>query len=530
MSAGGPIRCSSIVYSDSLISDLGPLAGQSIIDFSGDSYTACAISSTFIAYCWGDNSNAAVGDNTTTDRSIPTRVYTGGALFGVNLKKIAANSYGACAISNAGRMYCWGDTQGYGVYDRFYTGESISTHLIPPKAVSDTQLTALTWADVEAIGTDTICAMSTTRDFKCFGGNISTYTTSAIPSNETIVSMSAAQQYNGLHACALSNVGKVYCNGAYYFQPAVATSSASTFAQVSLDTTAVSVRVADGIACAVLSNGGVSCWGYGMRRSTGLGLSGYTVNTLLPSGSGAVEATALTSYGHFPQVLVRKSNGQLLKFQFSSSDVGAAIPTATDISLSTPRVTIDSVSVVKPGSYSSCSAMSNQVCVSLEGMLDNLSYTSVTYNVYANAGTTSLEASASSQFQYRSVSIGNLYGFSEHWVTLTVNGPYGTTTTSPIYIAKQYSSTSYSPTSSSKTYTSTPIQLKSSLKRFSRYTLKSIVRVQSTGKQSWSVSGGCSIRGGYLITGRTRYCSIKLKVAATKRYRATTDWYTVYLR
>jgi hypothetical protein len=330
----------------------------------------------------------------------------------------------------------------------------------------------------------------------------------------------------------LSNIGKVYCNGAYYFKPAVSSESSSTFAHVALDSTAVSVRLADGLACAVLSNGGVSCWGYGMRRSTGLGLSGYPVVSLLPSGSGVSEATALMSYGKYPLIFARKTTGQLLKFQFTSDNIGAIIPTAADVSLQMPRVTVDEVVVVKPGSYSSCSAVTYQVCVSLKGMIDDLSYTTVTYNIYADSGATILQYSSASEFQYRNVSIGTVNGLSDHWVTLTVNGPYGTTTTSPIYIARQYASPSsiYSPTSSSKTYTSNPVQLKKSVKRFSRYSLKSIIRVQSTGRQTWSVSRGCSIRGGYLVTANAKYCSIKLKVASTKRYRATTSWYTIYLR
>lgn len=530
--SGGPIKCSSIRSSDTLASDLGPLAGQTLIDFSADSRTACAITSTYVAYCWGHNSYAAVGDNTTTDRAVPTPVYTGGALFGVNLKKIAANAYGACAVSTTGRLYCWGETHGYGIYDRFFTGESSSVHLIPPKAVSDAQLASITWADVEVLSNDYICAVSITRDFKCFGGGISTYTTSAIPSNESIISMSATQEYNGLHSCVLSNLGKVYCNGAYYFQPAVASSSSSVFAQVTLSATAVSVRVADGIACAVLSNGGVSCWGYGMRRSTGLGLSGYPVVTLLPSGSNAAEASALMSYGNYPLVVVRKTTGQLLRFEFSSDSVGAPVPIGVDTSLHTPRVSVDNVSYTKPGTYSSCGATSYQVCVTIEGSFDVLSYTSANYAIYSDQSATFLEGSGTSQYLYGDVSLGVLNGLSDHWVILTIPGPYGVTTTSPIYIARQYTSSSsfYSPSSSSANYTSYPVQLKMTLKRFSRSSLKSIIRIKSTGKQTWSVSRGCSIRSGYLVTGNARYCSIKLKVAATKRYRATTDWYTVYLR
>jgi hypothetical protein len=266
-----------------------------------------------------------------------------------------------------------------------------------------------------------------------------------------------------------------------------------------------------------------------MRRSTGLGLSGYPVVTLLPSGSGASEATALTSYGKYPQVIVRKTNGQLLKFQFTSDNVGTAIPLATDISLKTPSVTVDKVAVTKPSSYSSCNAGSYQVCVSLEGQLDDLSDTSVTFKIYADSNATLLETSAVSQFQYGDVYIGTVNGMSDHWVTLTVTGPYGTTTTSPMYIARQYSATT-STSSGSYLTTVRGIQTRKWVNRFSRYSLKSIVRVTSTGKQSWSVGRGCSIRGGYLYTTRAKSCSIKLKVAATKRYRGTTDWYTVYLR
>jgi hypothetical protein len=511
MTTGGPIRCSSISYGNTLISDMGPLTGQTLIDYSSDGRTSCAISSSNVAYCWGENSSAAVGDNTTTNRPLPTPVYTGGALFGVSLKKIAANAYGACAISIAGQMYCWGDSQGYGVYDRFYTGESYSTRLIPPKAVSDSQLTSLTWADVETIGSTEICAMSTTRVFKCFGPGIATWTTSAIPSGETIVSMSATQQYGDLHACALSDIGKVYCNGAFYFRPAVASSRPAEFAHVALPSTAVSVRVADGIACAVLNSGGVSCWGIGLRRTTGLGLSGYRVVSLLPSGSGASEVAALMSYSNYPLILVRTSTGQLLKFQFASDDVDTEIPPPADISLQTPRVTVDKVVFDNPGYHSSCGAGTNEVCVSLEGMIDDLSYTSVTYNIYGDSGRSILRSSASSKFEYRNVSIGTVNGLTDHWVTLTVSGPYGTTTTSPIYIARRFfpSSSAYVSTPSSSAYFSTPstktitvrgVQLRKSVSRFSRHSLKSIIRVKSTGKQTWSVSRGCSIRGGFLIT------------------------------
>lgn len=443
MPVGGPIVCKAIGGTDSLTPDLGILTGQTITDFSGDRYTSCAISSSFAAYCWGDNAAAALGDNTTTDRAIPTPVYTGGALSGVSLKKIAANYSGACAVSTIGRLYCWGESTpsgGSGIYDRFYTGQSPSTRLIPPTAVSDSQLTSLTWADVEAIGTNTICAMSTTRVFKCFGASIVTYTTSSIPSSESIISMSAAQQYGDLHACALSNVGNVYCNGAYYFRPAVSTSSTSTFSQVALPATASSVRVSDGIACAVLSNGGVSCWGYGMQRSTGLGISGYPVVNFLPSGSNVSEATLLTSYGSYPVVIIRKTTGQLLKFSFTSNNIGAILPNGVDAPLRTPIINVDEVNVEVPTTYSvSCEADATNVCVKISGSIDPLSSTTINYKLFSDPSATVIERSATAVIQYSKIDIGTVNGATDHWLTLTVTGPFGTTTTSLMKIPRQYS-------------------------------------------------------------------------------------------
>jgi len=48
--------------------------GRVLLDLEVGSYHACAMAVTGALYCWGQNSTGGLGDGTTTDRSIPTRV------------------------------------------------------------------------------------------------------------------------------------------------------------------------------------------------------------------------------------------------------------------------------------------------------------------------------------------------------------------------------------------------------------------------------------------------------------------------
>lgn len=594
----GLIRCGLQEGTETVFSDLGPLTGQTLLDYSGDYSTQCAINSEYKAFCWGANGRAAVGDNTTTRRDTPTAVYTGGPLAGVQLKKIATNQYGSCAVSLGGALYCWGESTpggGGGIYDRFYTGQLQSTHLIPPTAVSDSRFTTKIWADVEAVSYNGTCAMAVNGTFMCFGGGISTYTTSAIPVGESVVSMSAKYESSNVHACALTDAGKVYCNGTSYFAEATSTFGSNTFGLVSLPALATSVRVTDGVACAVLNNGGVSCWGVGMNRTIGLGRTGYPVVTLLPAGSSASEAVPFRSYS-YPVIMVRKSDGQILNYVFKTFQADSPLPIAVDHSVRTqvlqlPNVFTDSEECESPTYLHTCLFISSRD--------DTMDSVDVVVRVYSDSSLTLLESSFEESFRYGRVLLGTVNGTIPHWVTVTAISPYGNTTSAPIEIAQEYSpplvtqlnpttgfgagcfeliinpefddggfegdwsfvirntqtgtsikwsgrnscvkslktSSSYKITgtittrlgssSATSTFTTQNARPLRKLYRNSRYPMRSVFQVNSTGRQTWSATGGCFIRGGYLYTGRTASCSIKLKVGSAKGYRSTTNTYFV---
>ncbi len=71
---------------------------------AGGSGHTCALTVDGIAYCWGENSDGGLGDNSLTDRLIPTAV-AGGHIF----SKISAGHLYSCALTNAGAAWCWGN-------------------------------------------------------------------------------------------------------------------------------------------------------------------------------------------------------------------------------------------------------------------------------------------------------------------------------------------------------------------------------------------------------------------------------------
>jgi alpha-tubulin suppressor-like RCC1 family protein len=71
---------------------------------TGGRYHTCGLTGAGAAYCWGDNDNGQLGDNTTTERHTPVAVQQGGVTFA----SITAGWYHTCGLTGAGAAYCWG--------------------------------------------------------------------------------------------------------------------------------------------------------------------------------------------------------------------------------------------------------------------------------------------------------------------------------------------------------------------------------------------------------------------------------------
>lgn len=77
------------------------LTDARIVDAGGDS--TCAVVGASDVWCWGGNGRGQLGDGTTTDRTLPTRV--------AGLSDVVSLSVGtdhACAAGGSGVLRCWG--------------------------------------------------------------------------------------------------------------------------------------------------------------------------------------------------------------------------------------------------------------------------------------------------------------------------------------------------------------------------------------------------------------------------------------
>ena len=80
-------------------------AGVSFQSIAAGYYHTCALTTTGQAYCWGQGSSGRLGNNSTTDSRIPVAVQMPA---GVSFQSIAASSLHTCALTTEGKAYCWG--------------------------------------------------------------------------------------------------------------------------------------------------------------------------------------------------------------------------------------------------------------------------------------------------------------------------------------------------------------------------------------------------------------------------------------
>lgn len=155
-----PENQTTTISGDSVVSaatpcSLLPIRISRDIDFatiaSGDS-TGCAISIAGRAYCWGMNSFGQIGNGQTGDRAQPTLVTSA-----LTFNSITVGGAHTCALTTAGAAYCWGaDSFGQ-------LGDARVVHSTTPIPVSGGEAIA-TFASISAVGTD--------GNAYCWGSNV----------------------------------------------------------------------------------------------------------------------------------------------------------------------------------------------------------------------------------------------------------------------------------------------------------------------------------------------------------------------
>jgi alpha-tubulin suppressor-like RCC1 family protein len=80
--------------------------GATLSSISAGMYSSCVVAAGK-AYCWGDNSNGQLGNGNTTDQRTPVAVTASGVLSGT-VDQVNAGATHSCAVSGA-NAYCWGE-------------------------------------------------------------------------------------------------------------------------------------------------------------------------------------------------------------------------------------------------------------------------------------------------------------------------------------------------------------------------------------------------------------------------------------
>jgi alpha-tubulin suppressor-like RCC1 family protein len=259
---------------------LGMCGGGRVTQVSAGAH-ACALVKAGTVFCWGSNEFGETGSAPSTQScganaclSTPTEVP---GLTGV--VEVRAGYYSTCARIEQGTVSCWGQNAAgqLGHPPTMSTTCNGDCELIPRTVLGLSNVKAIDVGDLFA------CALDSTGALRCWGdnahgelgsgsdaGSSSTPTTALLPAGATATAVSTGLDP---HACALLGGGQIACwgqnhLGALGHDPATDPTCASndvpcsgTPAAVNGVTGATAVRAGNGVTCALVGDGGVSCWG-----------------------------------------------------------------------------------------------------------------------------------------------------------------------------------------------------------------------------------------------------------------------------
>lgn len=244
---------------------------------AASAFASCAIDISNGVLCWGGTGDGELGNGTFDSAATPVRV----SGLGPHTASVTGGTFGMCAVSDAGDVYCWG-----------YDGAS-------PMRSIPTQILGL-GAGVQAVaagGATHTCALTSGGGVLCWGqndygqlGRAPTASSSiplAIPGLDSGVVALAA---GNIHTCALTSGGDVMCWGG------------NTDGQLGNGTTTDSptpvlvprrgvrfTRLAAGNfhTCALADSGAVFCWGSNGHGQLGNGSTEASPSPVAVSELGA---------------------------------------------------------------------------------------------------------------------------------------------------------------------------------------------------------------------------------------------------
>lgn len=255
-----------------------------VTQISAGANHTCALTLEGSVMCWGLNDNGQLGDGTTTSRKVPGPVT--GLASGVT--HISAGRLHTCAVTATGGVKCWGSNTDARL------GDGTTTQRLTPVDVSGLSSGVVAVAAggrhtcVLTTGGGAKCWGDNTSGQVGYSSTVTTRTTPVDVSRLT--SSVVALASGNSHSCALTSAGAAKCwghngNGQLGLNSTTNRTSEATVSGLYAGVTSITAGWAS--TCAALSSGAVKCWG---SNGNGVLGDGTTLQRLTP-----VDVSGLTS-------------------------------------------------------------------------------------------------------------------------------------------------------------------------------------------------------------------------------------------
>lgn len=239
---------------------------------------SCGITTSGKAWCWGSNANGQLGTSASagltgrcTDFAFgffPCSDAPVAVMGGLTFKQIAAGFWHTCAVTTAGKAYCWGANPAGQV------GDGTNTERRVPAPVAGN----LTFTSVSAMFEHT-CGVTTTGEGYCWGANQfgrvgdGTQNHTNVPRKVVNVPPLKSITAGGYHSCGVTTAGAAYCWGwnNFGYIGDGSTNLRLTAVPVSGGHVWRSVEAGYQFTCGVTTAGDAFCWGFNGSGELGNG-------------------------------------------------------------------------------------------------------------------------------------------------------------------------------------------------------------------------------------------------------------------
>ncbi len=258
-----------------------PLSGVARV--AGGYVHTCALTTGGGVKCWGRNDHGNLGDGTLTDRAAPVDVV--GLASGISA--IDAGEFHTCVLTIGGAVKCWGQN------DHGQLGDGTLTDRRSPVNVSGLASGVVT----VAAGNSHTCALTSAGGVKCWGNNYygalgigsSGYGVDA-QSPRDVINLgepAAAIAAGGTHTCALMTNGGVKCwgsNSRYQLGNGTIGERTTPTSVVGLSNGVSAISLGMLHSCALMTDGTMRCWGDNGWGQLGDGTTTNRAAPTIPSG------------------------------------------------------------------------------------------------------------------------------------------------------------------------------------------------------------------------------------------------------